>query len=160
MQKLAEQCELSQPFLSQIENSRAMPSLFALHRVAQALGTTTVALLEPEYAAVAVVRADDGERFILADGATVRFLVPGAGNRLEANETTAAPGVEMEHAITHDGQELIHVLAGSVSVDLEGQNSTQLELGDTMVYPATTPHRWRAGESGARFLIVSSPPSF
>ena len=65
MQELADRCDLSQPFLSQIENSRAMPSLYALHRVAQALGTTTVALLDPTYSEVTLVRADDGASFML-----------------------------------------------------------------------------------------------
>lgn len=160
MKQLADVCGLSQPFLSQIENSRAMPSLFALHRVAQALDTTTVALLEPTHSAVTLVRQGEGERFVLADGATTRFLTPGDGHRLEANETSAAPGVAMSHAIVHDGQEMIRVLDGELTVHLEGEEPVVLEVGDTMSYPATTPHRWSSGELGARFLIVSSPPSF
>ncbi len=160
MKQLAEECDLSQPFLSQIENSRAMPSLIALHRVAQALKTTTVALLEHSYSAITLVRNGEGERFVLADGATTRFLTPGEGHRLEANESTAAPGVAMSHSIVHDGQELIRVLEGELTVHLEGEDPVVLETGDTMSYPAVTPHRWSSGDAGARFLIVSSPPSF
>ena len=36
---LASQAELSQPFLSQIENGRARPSMMSLYRIAYALGT-------------------------------------------------------------------------------------------------------------------------
>lgn len=160
MKELAAECGLSQPFLSQIENSHAMPSLLALHNVAQALGTTTVALLEPNYSAITLVRHGEGERFVLADGATTRFLTPGEGHRLEANETTAAPGVAMSHKIVHDGQELVRVIEGQLTVHLDDEEPIVLEPGDTMSYPATTPHRWSSGELGARFLIVSSPPSF
>lgn len=160
MSQLADKCGLSQPFLSQIENSKAMPSLFALHRVAQALDTTTVALLEPVSSTLTLVRHNEGEQFVLTDGATTRFLTPGDGNRLEANETIAAPGVAMPVAIVHEGQEMIMVLDGQLSVHLEGHEPVVLEVGDTMSYPATTPHRWSSGNLGARFLIVSSPPSF
>ena len=159
MQELADRCGLSQPFLSQIENSRAMPSLFALHRVAQALGTTTVGLLDPAYSEVTVVRADEGEAFVLAEGARTRFLTPGEGHRLEANETVAAPGIVSDR-IVHEGQELIRLLEGSLEVCLEGREPVELQPGDTILYPSMTPHQWISGDAGARFLIVTSPPSF
>ncbi len=160
LQELADQSGLSQPFLSQIENMRAMPSLLSLHRVAKSLRTTTVALLEPSHSAITLVRNGEGDRFALADGATMRFLTPGDGHRLEANETTAAPGVAMSHAIVHEGQEMIRLLEGELTVHLEGTEDTVLQAGDTISYPASTPHRWSSGQQGAKFLIVSSPPSF
>lgn len=158
--ELAEQVDLSQPFLSQIETNQAMPSLLALHRVASALGTSTHALLEPTPQDVSLVRAKEGRRFALADGATVRFLVSGAGHRMEPNEVIAASNVTMEHTTSHVGEEMVHVLQGSVIVDVDGQASVTLEVGDTYAYPALDPHTWRSGDSGARFLIITSPPSF
>ena len=159
MQELADRCGLSQPFLSQIENSRAMPSLYALHRVAQALGTTTVGLLDPAYSEVTLVRADEGESFMLFEGARTRFLTPGEGHRLEANETVAEAGI-VSDKIVHEGQELIRVLGGSLEVRLEGRDPVELHPGDTILYPSMTPHQWVSGDDGARFLMVTSPPSF
>ena len=159
MQELADRCGLSQPFLSQIENSRAMPSLYALHRVAQALGTTTVGLLDPAFSEVTLVRADAGEFFRLFEGARTRFLTPGEGHRLEANETVAEAGIVSEK-IVHEGQELIRVLEGLLEVRLEDKQPIQLRPGDTILYPSMTPHQWISGDAGARFLIVTSPPSF
>ena len=159
MQELADRCGLSQPFLSQIENSRAMPSLYALHRVAQALGTTTVGLLDPAYSEVTLIRADDGESFMLFEGARTRFLTPGEGHRLEANETVAEAGI-VSDKIVHEGQELIRVLGGSLEVRLEGRDPVELHPGDTILYPSMTPHQWISGDDGARFLMVTSPPSF
>jgi transcriptional regulator with XRE-family HTH domain len=43
---LASTADLSQPFLSQVENGRARPSLLSLRRIADALGTTPQALFE------------------------------------------------------------------------------------------------------------------
>ena len=159
MQELADRCGLSQPFLSQIENSRAMPSLYALHRVAQALGTTTVGLLDPAYSEVTLVRVDEGEAFVLAEGARTRFLTPGEGHRLEANETVAEAGIASD-VIVHEGQELVRLLEGSLEIRLEGREPVELHPGDTILYPSMTPHQWISGDAGARFLIVTSPPSF
>ena len=159
MQELADRCGLSQPFLSQIENSRAMPSLYALHRVAQALGTTTVALLDPTYSEVTLVRADEGASFMLFEGATARFLTPGEGHRIEANEIVVEAGF-LSDKIVHEGQELIRVLEGSLEMRLEGRDPVSLHRGDTISYPSATPHQWTSGDAGARFLIVTSPPSF
>ena len=159
MQELADRCGLSQPFLSQIENSRAMPSLMTLHRIAQALGTSTVALLDPAFSEITLVRAGDGESFLLNEGARTRFLTPGEGHRLEANETIAEPGAAQDF-VSHEGQEVVFVLEGTMTVDLMGREPTHLSTGDTMSYPSETPHRWSAGDSGARFVIITSPPSF
>lgn len=159
MQELADRCGLSQPFLSQIENSRAMPSLYALHRVAQALGTTTVALLDPAYSEVTLVRADEGHSFMLFEGATTRFLTPGEGHRLEANEIVVEAGF-LSEKIVHEGQELIRMLEGSLEVRLEGRDPVVLHPDDTLLYPSMTPHQWISGDAGARFLIITSPPSF
>ena len=159
MQELADRCGLSQPFLSQIENSRAMPSLYALHRVAQALQTTTVGLLDSAYSEVTLVRADEGEAFVLVEGATTRFLTPGDGHRLEANEQVAEAGVSSD-VIVHEGQELIRLLEGSLEVRLGDAEGIELRPGDTISFPATRPHQWITGDAGARFLIVTSPPSF
>ena len=136
-----------------------MPSLIALHRVAQALGTTTVGLLDPAYSEITLVRAGEGESFMLAEGATTRFLTPGEGHRLEANETTAQPGVATGF-ITHEGQEFVLVVEGSMSVYLEGREAVELQAGDSISYPSMIPHQWISGDSGVRFIIVTSPPSF
>lgn len=159
MQELADRCDLSQPFLSQIENSRAMPSLYALHRVAQALGTTTVALLDPTYSEVTLVRANEGASFMLFEGATTRFLTPGEGHRLEANEIVVEAGF-LSDKIVHEGQELIFLLEGSLAVLLDARDPVVLHRGDTLSYPSMTPHQWTSGDAGARFVIVTSPPSF
>ena len=79
---LAATADLSQSFLSQIENGRALPSLLALHRIAHALGTTTYDLLQPAAVPSSLVRRSEGRRFALADGATVRWLTAGTDRRL------------------------------------------------------------------------------
>lgn len=163
VQALSDVSGLSQPFLSQLENGKSMPSIMTLHKVAAALGTTAQALIAlntPEIAGV--VRAGQGRQFVLKDGATVRFL---AQNRtlIEATEVVAGPGVDsgvFSHA-GHLGEEMIHVLDGSLEVTVGGTRTEVLEGGDTICYAADTSHLWRVvGDKDVRFLMFTTPPTF
>lgn len=160
LQVLADKTQMSQPFLSQLENGRSMPSIMTVHKIAQALGTTAQALLAPsEGDMIQVTRREEGSRLELAPGVTVRFLVNRPG-RMEPNEVTAAPETDQGSHIEHAGEEFIYLLDGKLDVNV-GTKEEHLEAGDSICYPATVPHGWVcASEQPARFLIVSSPASF
>ena len=161
LQQLADSCGLSQPFLSQLENGKAMPSLLALHQVAAALGTSAQELLQPSVAAdVSLVRGDSARCFELGSGTTVRFLVEGTNHQIGTNLITAEPGAEA-YELAHDGQEMIYVLEGSLSVSLRDHDPVELNGGDAYAYPSDVPHEWRnIGAISARFLFITTPPSF
>ncbi len=161
LQQLASRCGLSQPFLSQLENGKAMPSLLALHNVAQALETTAHSLLLPqERLDISLVRHGDGETYQLVDGASTRFLTRGGAHLMEPNEVEFEAGARTVNT-GHEGEELIYVLAGCLRVELEGSPPVDLNRGDVYTYPATIPHTMTAaGHAGCRFLVVTSPPSF
>ena len=161
LQQLASRCGLSQPFLSQLENGKAMPSLMALHYVAQALETTAHSLLQPqERLDISLVRHGEGETYQLVEGASVRFLTRGGSHLMEPNEVEFEPGAGTVNA-GHEGEEVIYVLDGCLRVELEGSEPVELSLGDVLIYPAMTPHTMTAaGQAGCRFLVVTSPPSF
>ena len=159
--KLAELCGLSQPFLSQLENGKAMPSLMALHKVAQALETTAHDLLETrQEMEISLVRAGDDKSYELLEGATVRFLVRGVSHFMEPNEVTAEPGFRTSRT-AHGGEEMVYVLEGRLRVILEDTGSEDLEPGDAYTFPATKRHSLQTlGTDTCRFLIISSPPGF
>ena len=79
--ELAERSGLSQPFLSQVENGRAHPSMESLYRIASALATTPQALFGGGQAAAqpSVARANDPTvPQIDTDGESLRrLLLPG-----------------------------------------------------------------------------------
>ena len=158
---LAARVGLSQPFLSQVENGRARPSLMSLHRIAEALGSTPQALFagtsDPEAGPV-VVRADDvrivdvGTRepaestchMLLAGDAPFRLL-----------EFDGLPSEFIEY-FAHDGFEATYVIAGRVQIDVAGE-ITDLGPGDSISYPARLPHRLRAlGKRRASVLMIET----
>lgn len=162
LQQLADQCGLSQPFLSQLENGKAMPSLLALHQVAAALGTSAQVLLQPTpTAGVSLVRNDTTQCYELGPGTTACFLVEGSNHHIETNLITASPTAKSACELAHDGEEMIYVLEGSISVSLRDRRTVQLRAGDAYTYPSATPHGWQnIGDETARFLFITSPPSF
>ncbi|MDQ0944695.1 transcriptional regulator with XRE-family HTH domain [Streptomyces sp. V1I1] len=142
---------LSVPFLSQVENERARPSMRSLQRVADALETTPGRLLAASDAArtVNVVRAAaEGAR---PPGTRPRRLVRGH-HQLQALEFTGEhdPGREFQHR----NDELMYVADGAAEVEAEGR-AYRLARGDTLFLSGGVRHRWRATAPDTRILVVS-----
>ncbi|GLX19271.1 hypothetical protein Slala02_18100 [Streptomyces lavendulae subsp. lavendulae] len=155
---------LSVPFLSQIENERARPSMRSLERVADALETTAVDLLAASDTArtVDLVRAGDESGFTPVMG--VRPLVRGH-HQLHALEFTGDQDAGREYQ--HRNDELMYVVSGACQVEAEGR-AYRLESGDALFLSGGVRHRWRAVTEDTRLLVVavgdhihatSEPPS-
>ncbi|MFF2087630.1 helix-turn-helix domain-containing protein [Nocardia sp. NPDC058176] len=157
---LADKTELSQPFLSQVENGRTTPSVLNLHRIAKALGTTAHDLLEQgSRSPTRIVRAAESRSYELSPSAVVRFCVGGT-RLMDCNEVTAGPHSSADSATTHDGEEFVYVIEGQVRLVIDGTDHI-LTPGDTAYYAATIPHRWfNDSDQPSRFLFIGTPPSF
>ncbi|WP_406137946.1 helix-turn-helix domain-containing protein [Streptomyces sp. NBC_01089] len=142
---------LSSPFLSQVENNRARPSMRSLQLIADALETTAVQLLAAADSPrrVDVVRADADPGLDAA--ARVRPLVRGH-QQMHALEFTGDHDESRE--FEHRNDELMYVADGSAEVEAEGR-TYQLGRGDTLFLTGGVRHRWRAREEGTRVLLVA-----
>ncbi|MEZ5252113.1 MAG: XRE family transcriptional regulator [Ilumatobacteraceae bacterium] len=151
--QLAERSGLSQPFLSQVENERAQPSMESLARIAQALGTTPQSLFAApagHAAPLAVVRSGDDP----GGPSTYRPLVAGDAP-FHVVEFTELP-FEFVDPWTHDGFEAAYVVRGRVEIDVGG-TLTRLGPGDSVSYDARLPHRHRSlGRRPARLLLIET----
>ncbi|WLP90783.1 XRE family transcriptional regulator [Gordonia sp. NB41Y] len=160
MAEVARRADLSQPFLSQVENGNTAPSVINLHKIAQTLGTTAHALLEQgSRQPTTVIRSTDARRYNLGPSAIVRFCLSGTRS-LDCNEVTAGAHSGAEAATTHAGEEFVYVISGTVRMNIDGVDHL-LEPGDTVHFPATLSHQWfNDTDDEVRFLFVSTPPSF
>jgi transcriptional regulator with XRE-family HTH domain len=158
---LAHQSDISQPYLSQIENGKAAPSIATLHKIAEVLGVTAQHLLESdENLEISLTRAKSAELHENTAGSLLRFLVRGNNHAMEPNEVIAQPG-STGGCNSHRGEEFVYVLEGKLRVKLKHQPAVNLGAGDAYCYPAVIPHEWFViGSESARFLIISSPPSW
>ncbi|KIF73663.1 regulatory protein [Streptomyces sp. 150FB] len=138
---------LSVPFLSQIENERARPSVRSLERVADALDTTPARL----HAAADSARTVDVVR-------AAPTAIPGArrvvrpGHQLDAQEFTGEVDTGREYQ--HRNDEVMFIADGAAEVEAEGR-AYRLERGDTLYLTGGVRHRWRATEPGTRILVVA-----
>ncbi|WP_194241568.1 helix-turn-helix domain-containing protein [Galbitalea soli] len=162
--QLAAQAELSHPFLSQLERGRARPSMTSLEKIARALGSSQLELLAvddevelpDEPTRTSLVRAGEGSRGHYGEG-EARLLVHGR-RRFRPMEITGNNLVAADF-FTHAEDEFLHVIEGTVLVELLGQDSHILSAGDSLYYVGGTPHRWSAlDEAGYRLFVVKEKP--
>jgi len=156
---LAERSGLSQPFLSQVENGRATPSMDSLYRIASALGTTPQALFGDgnDLTRVPVAaRADDPSvpAIDTAGESLRRLLLPG-GAPFHVVELVGL-ATDFLEGWEHAGFEALYVLAGPIEVEIDG-NIVELATGDFYSYPSHLPHRYRSALGrAARVLLIET----
>jgi transcriptional regulator with XRE-family HTH domain len=148
---VAERSGLSVPFLSQVENQRARPSMRSLEKVADALDTTAFELLAAGDPAGTVDLVRDEDALSEAAVSRVRSLVRGR-HQLHATEFVGDHDAGRE--FQHRNDELMYVADGAVEVEAEGR-AYRLGRGDTLYLTGGVRHRWRATVPDTRVLIVA-----
>jgi transcriptional regulator with XRE-family HTH domain len=157
LREMARRIGISASALSQIETGKAQPSVSKLFDIVNLLGVSVDGLLAGHDGGPQVVvgrgqegffslqRADDHETLELESGVLWRRLTAGSFPGVEflhveyrPGACSSADGTFMRHA----GQELGYLLSGRLKVDV-GFDSHELGPGDSISFPATTPHRLR-----------------
>ena len=157
LREMARRIGISASALSQIETGKAQPSVSKLFDIVNRLGVSVDGLLAGHDGGPQVVvgrgqegffslqRADDHETLELESGVLWRRLTAGSYPGVEflhveyrPGACSSADGTFMRHA----GQELGYLLSGRLRVDV-GFDSHELGPGDSISFPATTPHRLR-----------------
>lgn len=155
--ELAGRSGLSHPFLSQIENDRAQPSMDSLYRIAGALATTPQSFFGADQNVDAVQLVRRGQAPVIGgadDSGAPRLLVGGTSPFRVLDFVALTPSFERSHC--HDGYETAYVVAGSVEIDLDGE-LTRLAAGEAMSYPARREHRHRSvGRHPAHLLLIEA----
>lgn len=158
--QLAVLVDLSQPFLSQIENGRARPSMTSLYRIAHALDSTPQGLFGGTIEALsapALVRASDA-RVVDFDAAEVKssaHIFLGGEAPFHVLEYAGLPP-EFGDYWEHEGFEAIYVVEGEIEIDIDGQLS-KLRSGDFLSYPSRIRHRLRSLNAvPARALLIET----
>lgn len=133
---------LSVGYLSQLERDKAVPTLATLAQIAQAMDVSVDFFVSTHKPTDALSKADGRPQFSLAGSSIVYEAI-----------STDYPGSEMSsyilhvpphyvsETVSHDGEEIIVILEGSIKQTLGGEIFT-MTLGDSMHYDGKTPHSW------------------
>jgi len=160
MRALAGAAEISQPFLSQIEGGRTMPSILTLFKLAKVLDISPSELLpaneEPE--PIHVVRRGEGELVPVSesdDGAVSRIISSAATRGATVQEYRIARAPYVGEWFESDGENTIYLVSGSLTVELEDRGAWTLTAGDALSHPGALRNRWRIdGADPAVLLLV------
>ena len=163
LRDVGERSGLSSPFLSQVENGLASPSLTSLLVLARSLETTPETLLAgPKDNDAYVVARDQGMRYPVGDdpAAAIRFQLTDTSEPFSAAEYVVQPGADLGGFQSSPGRDMVHVVSGRLVVELRAGDEIRrhvLRAGDTIVYHTSDEHRWSVeGRNVTRFVLVSS----
>ncbi len=160
-EELADRCELTKGYISQLENDLTSPSIATLIDILSALRTD----LKEFFSDI------DGEDKIsfnkndyiekVADGYVINWLAPNAQkNTMEPIHLRLEPGASTDEDIPHEGEEFGYVVKGEIVVVL-GKRKVKVKKGESFYFTSKSVHKIVNNSSAvAEIIWVSSPPSF
>lgn len=160
LERLAAATGLTKSYLSKIQNSRKVPPIATLSRIAQALdigiGNFFGDILKQGEGA-SVVR--ESERLPVVRGGTafgydyVSLAHDRLVKRMEPFVFTFPSKIDRHVFFDHGGEEFVFILSGKVIFQV-GDERWRLEKGDSIYFDSAIPHRgWSVG-SDAKALVV------
>ncbi|MBI2237955.1 MAG: cupin domain-containing protein [Actinobacteria bacterium] len=147
LHQLAERSGVSAAAIHKIERNGMVPTIATLMKLAGALNRSVGYFVEEEQEdrPAVLIRARDrkpvftskvGLELRSISGPYGRFFMAGAA-------ATVEPGADSgPRAMEHPGEELVYVLSGMISFDVDGQEYV-LRRGDALHFRTDRRHRWR-----------------
>jgi transcriptional regulator with XRE-family HTH domain len=161
-EELANRCELSKGFISQLERDLTSPSIATLMDILESLGTDLKDFFNESVNEKVVFKKDDVfEKEDKDLGYVIHWLVSNSQkNTMEPILLKIAPNGGSEIDNPHEGEEFGYVISGGVSVCL-GSQKFRVKKGECFYFKSSAPHKIvNAVKSESVILWVSSPPNF
>lgn len=162
LDQLADAASVSRRMVVSVEQGAVNPSVGTLLRLSDALGVGLPALVEPpEPKAVKVTRSGDGAELWSGTAGGRGVLVAGTTppNVVELWDWSLGPGDQhASEAHAAGTKELVHVLNGAITVDVDGQK-IELGIGDAVAFPGDVDHSYtNPHKKPARFALAVFEP--
>jgi transcriptional regulator with XRE-family HTH domain len=161
MSEVAERSGLTTGFISQLERDLTSASLSSLYRICAVLDLRVGHLVD-DVPAGRLIRRDEQARRSLALGQAEHLLLSsGDERRFHVTESHIPPGASAgdELYTLPADVELVYVLSGALELRV-GDETHELEQGDTLTYSPRDPHTWRnPSESDEAVVLWTSLPN-
>lgn len=161
-EELADRCELTKGFISQIERDLTSPSIATLVDILESLGTNLQEFFNEDSEEKVVFTAEDVFENENEDlNYILKWIIPNAQkNSMEPILMELGPGGMTKEDHPHEGEEFGYVISGTVFLHL-GRDKYRVKRGESFYYKANSNHYLEnTGKSVARIIWVSTPPSF
>ena len=163
LEQLAAATGFTKSYLSKIENSKKVPPIGTLSRIARALKTDITEILRTQESgrAFCVVRVKDRQPVVrggTAFGYDYQSLAhTRARKKMEPFLFTFPSEIDKHVFFEHEGEEFIFVLSGKVEWQAGGEKVI-LAPGDSIYFDSRLPHRGRGLGGEASALVVAYSP--
>lgn len=161
-EELANRCELSKGFISQVENDLTSPSIATLMDILEILGTKPTEFFSDKEQERITFKADD--MFEKNDNELkykLMWLVPNAQkNAMEPIMLTLEPEGRYVEEEPHEGEEFGYVLSGTITLHI-GNKKHKVKKGESFYFkPRENHYISNTGKTLAKVIWISTPPSF
>lgn len=161
-EELAERCELTKGFISQVERDLTSPSIATLVDILEGLGTNLRDFFNDVEDEKVVFSKDDA--FVTENQEykyTLQWIVPNAQkNLMEPILIEIQQGGSSKEDYPHEGEEFGYVICGIINIHI-GNEKFKVRKGESFYFKANANHYIsNEGKSVARVIWVSTPPSF
>lgn len=159
-EELADRCELSKGFISQLERDLTSPSIATLLDILTCLGTDLKDFFnDSEDNQIAFKEADYFEKIDEELHNKIEWIIPNAQkNMMEPILITLEAGGSTYPDNPHEGEEFGYVLQGSICIHL-GNKTYRAKKGESFYFTPDKKH-YLTSRHGASLIWVSTPPSF
>ncbi|WP_425380172.1 helix-turn-helix domain-containing protein [Spiroplasma endosymbiont of Stenodema calcarata] len=160
IEELANRCELTKGFISQLERDISSPSIETLQNILEVLGTNLADFFKSEKNKKFVYQAEDHYE-VEQDNYRIEWLVPNSqANELEPILIQIKPYCESERILPFEGEIFGYVLKGTVMV-YSGQKAQKATAKDSFYLYGNNQHYLKNETSDiAEVLWISTPPTF
>jgi len=155
--ELSKRTGISISFLSHVEKGRGDISVTRLRRIIEAYGLDVVDLFPPRNTEPDVVRASELRPAPDIDGVHVYLLTAAPGRTIQPLLVEWELGATMEYH-PDDGEELVHMLQGTLTIELATGETLVVKRGDSVYLARNTARQYtNTGHSRARNLSILVP---
>jgi len=158
--EVARRTGVSISFLSSLERGYSNASIATLQKLARLYKTSVLSFFAESDNARRLVRPR--ERKLLQPNPGVQMELLAFGKKvMEPHLFRIAPGAGSGGSYSHEGEEFIYVLQGTLEIWLDEMESYTLDTGDSLYFESTRAHRWQSlSEKETVLLWVNTPATF
>lgn len=159
-EELANRCELSKGYISQLENDLTEPSISTFEDILLALGTNFKEFFNDDDNEKITFTEDD--YFIKEENNhSIKWLVVNSQkNEMEPILVELEKGCMTSKDLPHEGEEFGYVLEGEIEL-VVGRNVHTLKKGETFYFVSSKTHYIKnVAKTVSKVIWVSSPPNF
>ncbi|QTA37941.1 cupin domain-containing protein [Thermosipho ferrireducens] len=156
-EELADRCDLSRSFISQLENDQVSPSIDTLERILRVLGTDLKNFFADDVRKKIVFRVDERVPMYMEEQGIIGYILMDniEDKSIDPKLIELEPGAQTEEESPHEGDEFGFVISGKLELILD-KKVYKVKEGDCFYYCADRKHKIRNPyKKSVKFLWIN-----